>query len=173
MTCFLSTMGLNTRCVQQFHLPARCHDFFFGGCAGTSSSLRSGRTKTRRLCSRTPTRCGPKCDICTCGRRSTSLWPISTSSWRITPVSRGTLCPPVCVEIGAGYRRNCLNREGAATLNDMKDMLASLPQYQEQREKVCELFSCGPSLCFLITCWMLAVLGAFEHGAGVHGYFRT
>jgi len=25
--------------------------------------------------------------------------------------------------------------EGAATLNDMKDMLASLPQYQEQREK--------------------------------------
>lgn len=29
-----------------------------------------------------------------------------------------------------------LCREGAATLNDMKDMLASLPQYQEQREKV-------------------------------------
>ena len=27
-------------------------------------------------------------------------------------------------------------REGAASLNDMKDMLASLPQYQEQREKV-------------------------------------
>ncbi len=27
-------------------------------------------------------------------------------------------------------------REGAATLSDMKDMLASLPQYQEQREKV-------------------------------------
>lgn len=27
--------------------------------------------------------------------------------------------------------------EGAASLNDMKDMLASLPQYQEQREKVC------------------------------------
>lgn len=26
--------------------------------------------------------------------------------------------------------------EGAANLNDMKDMLASLPQYQEQREKV-------------------------------------
>lgn len=26
--------------------------------------------------------------------------------------------------------------EGAASLNDMKDMLASLPQYQEQREKV-------------------------------------
>ncbi len=31
---------------------------------------------------------------------------------------------------------NYLYREGAATLNDMKDMLASLPQYQEQREKV-------------------------------------
>ena len=29
-----------------------------------------------------------------------------------------------------------LNREGAANLNDMKDMLANLPQYQEQREKV-------------------------------------
>ena len=27
------------------------------------------------------------------------------------------------------------NREGAANLNDMKDMLANLPQYQEQREK--------------------------------------
>jgi len=27
-------------------------------------------------------------------------------------------------------------REGAASLNDMKDMLANLPQYQEQREKV-------------------------------------
>ncbi len=27
--------------------------------------------------------------------------------------------------------------EGAASLNDMKDMLANLPQYQEQREKVC------------------------------------
>lgn len=26
--------------------------------------------------------------------------------------------------------------EGAASLNDMKDMLANLPQYQEQREKV-------------------------------------
>jgi len=29
--------------------------------------------------------------------------------------------------------------QGAATLNDMKDMLANLPQYQEQREKVCFL----------------------------------
>jgi hypothetical protein len=26
--------------------------------------------------------------------------------------------------------------DGAANLNDMKDMLANLPQYQEQREKV-------------------------------------
>lgn len=26
--------------------------------------------------------------------------------------------------------------DGAANLNDMKEMLASLPQYQEQREKV-------------------------------------
>ena len=29
-----------------------------------------------------------------------------------------------------------LGREGAANLNDMKDMLANLPQYQEQRDKV-------------------------------------
>ncbi len=28
------------------------------------------------------------------------------------------------------------HREGAASLNDMKEMLANLPQYQEQREKV-------------------------------------
>jgi syntaxin-binding protein 1 len=27
-------------------------------------------------------------------------------------------------------------RGGAASLNDMKDMLADLPQYQEQREQV-------------------------------------
>jgi syntaxin-binding protein 1 len=31
--------------------------------------------------------------------------------------------------------------EGAASLNDMKEMLASLPQYQEQREKVCRFTS--------------------------------
>ncbi len=29
-----------------------------------------------------------------------------------------------------------LIRDGAANLNDMKEMLAGLPQYQEQREKV-------------------------------------
>lgn len=28
-------------------------------------------------------------------------------------------------------------RDGAANLSDMKDMLANLPQYQEQRERVC------------------------------------
>ena len=39
---------------------------------------------------------------------------------------------------------NLLHREGAATLNDMKDMLASLPQYQEQREKVRRPNACGP-----------------------------
>jgi len=34
-------------------------------------------------------------------------------------------------------------REGAANLNDMKEMLANLPQYQEQREKVDDLdFQC-------------------------------
>jgi hypothetical protein len=44
---------------------------------------------------------------------------------------------------------NCLYREGAATLNDMKDMLASLPQYQEQREKVCELIACGPFIALI------------------------
>ena len=37
-------------------------------------------------------------------------------------------------------QRHCIQsvayREGAASLNDMKDMLANLPQYQEQREKV-------------------------------------
>src|SRR5260221_6075 len=38
-----------------------------------------------------------------------------------------------CVFVDLGL--NCHYR-GAADLNDMKDMLASLPQYQEQREKV-------------------------------------
>jgi syntaxin-binding protein 1 len=36
------------------------------------------------------------------------------------------------MEENAGFKG-----EGAASLNDMKDMLANLPQYQEQREKVC------------------------------------
>jgi syntaxin-binding protein 1 len=35
------------------------------------------------------------------------------------------------LEENAGFKG-----EGAASLNDMKDMLANLPQYQEQREKV-------------------------------------
>lgn len=33
-------------------------------------------------------------------------------------------------------------REGAVNLNDMKDMLANLPQYQEQREKVSPALRC-------------------------------
>lgn len=33
-------------------------------------------------------------------------------------------------------RTNSESSDGAASLNDMKDMLANLPQYQEQREKV-------------------------------------
>ena len=37
-----------------------------------------------------------------------------------------------------------LAREGAANLNDMKDMLANLPQYQEQRDKVRMLRRLGP-----------------------------
>lgn len=46
--------------------------------------------------------------------------------------SRGKLIfhlQPVYVSLTA------ISSEGAANLNDMKDMLASLPQYQEQREK--------------------------------------
>lgn len=36
------------------------------------------------------------------------------------------------------FSDKCLNcgHRGASDLNDMKDMLANLPQYQEQREKV-------------------------------------
>jgi hypothetical protein len=37
--------------------------------------------------------------------------------------------------------------EGVASLNDMKDMLANLPQYQEQREKV-RFFGCSSILFF-------------------------
>jgi hypothetical protein len=40
------------------------------------------------------------------------------------------------------------NREGAANLNDMKDMLANLPQYQEQREKVGFFCECHDKLAF-------------------------
>jgi hypothetical protein len=65
---------------------------------------------------------------------------------------------------------NCLYREGAATLNDMKDMLASLPQYQEQREKVRRPIARGPSIACIIDP-DLTVFVAFEYGTGVHGHF--
>ena len=60
-------------------------------------------------------------------------------------------------------------REGAASLNDMKDMLANLPQYQEQRDKVRK-----PK-----TDWRggfshaAAVLSAPEHGARLYEHFRA
>jgi hypothetical protein len=38
-----------------------------------------------------------------------------------------------CVERSQPVRPN---RQGATSLNDMKDMLAGLPQYQEMREQV-------------------------------------
>lgn len=31
-----------------------------------------------------------------------------------------------------------IRSEGATSVNDMKDMLANLPQFKEQREKVCD-----------------------------------
>lgn len=34
------------------------------------------------------------------------------------------------------FKTDLFYRDGAANLNDMKEMLANLPQYQEQREKV-------------------------------------
>jgi len=42
-----------------------------------------------------------------------------------------------CV-VPSSFFQVCLSlpSDGAANLNDMKEMLASLPQYQEQREKV-------------------------------------
>ena len=58
--------------------------------------------------------------------------------------------------------------EGVASLNDMKDMLASLPQYQEQREKV--LFS--RSLFRSVIEPAISVLSASKYGSGVHGSFR-
>ena len=38
--------------------------------------------------------------------------------------------------VGCVTSTHQLSRDGAANLNDMKDMLVNLPQYQEQREKV-------------------------------------
>jgi hypothetical protein len=47
------------------------------------------------------------------------------------------------------------SREGAASLNDMKDMLANLPQYQEQREKVTSMFE---ALTVAVTVLILALV---------------
>ena len=41
---------------------------------------------------------------------------------------------PVCLIAMSIF--NSFVSEGAANLNDMKEMLANLPQFQEQREKV-------------------------------------
>jgi len=58
---------------------------------------------------------------------------------------------------------------GAVTLNDMKDMLASLPQYQEQREAVYFLSSNTDfSLLMFVCC---AVLFAHDYGSGLYGHF--
>jgi len=62
-----------------------------------------------------------------------------------------------------------LFREGAASLNDMKDMLANLPQYQEQREKVTSMYE---ALTVAVTVLILAlVLVASQYGARMYGYF--
>ena len=63
-------------------------------------------------------------------------------------------------------------REGAANLNDMKDMLASLPQFQEQRDKVrdcvvlcprCPLLMPGPCSQFSLHLNMAQeCMGIFE-----------
>jgi hypothetical protein len=60
-------------------------------------------------------------------------------------VLRGMLILPLCYKWRWLLMNRCY-REGAATLNDMKDMLASLPQYQEQREKVRGTISRGRSI---------------------------
>ena len=66
-----------------------------------------------------------------------------------------------------------LYREGAATLNDMKDMLASLPQYQEQREKVRRQSAHRPSIASITNTDHLTVFITFEYGTRVHGHFRA
>lgn len=60
--------------------------------------------------------------------------------------------------------------EGAANLNDMKEMLANLPQYQEQREKVRLPFIFGSRL--EVITWFL-VLVTLEYGARMYGYLRA
>lgn len=47
----------------------------------------------------------------------------------------------------AGFNSNGDDQGGASSLNDMKDMLASLPQYQEQRDKVGGLPLCPERHC--------------------------
>ena len=51
----------------------------------------------------------------------------------------------------------------------MKDMLASLPQYQEQREKVDIGFF---SFWSLFKTFSFQVLLALEYGTRLHGHFR-
>ena len=52
----------------------------------------------------------------------------------------------------------------------MKEMLANLPQYQEQREKVRLLFNFGTRLKAIT--WLL-VFVALEYGARKYGHLRA
>jgi hypothetical protein len=58
------------------------------------------------------------------------------------------------------------SRTGAANLDDMKDMLANLPQYQEQREKVP---AHRLSLSFQNLTTLDVVFCTSEHGSRVYG----
>lgn len=73
-----------------------------------------------------------------------------------------------------------MSRKGAVTLNDMKDMLADLPQFQEMREKVpltlprtsssyWALIPFINPLSLIVLLCSFVVFAALEHGADVDG----
>jgi len=73
----------------------------------------------------------------------------------------------MCLNFRSKRVFNITFSEGAANLNDMKDMLANLPQYQEQREKV---YTIMLLICAFLTLGL--VLAASQHGPRMYGHIR-
>ena len=128
--------------------------------AATNSNLHLANMTTKRLRFQTLIPSGLHFGICICVKRLISLCLTSTSSSKITRSLKGKRTSSLRRQY---HWSNVFCSENAANLNDMKQMLATLPQYQEQREKVVSphLKCCSLSICI--------VLSAPEYGRKVYG----
>ena len=128
--------------------------------AATNFNLHLANMTTKQLRFQTRIPSGLQFGICICVKRLISLCLTSTSSLKITRSLKGRRTSSL------RHQYQCSNvfcRENAANLNDMKEMLANLPQYQDQREKVVSPYL---NCCSLRVC---IVFSAPEYGPKLYG----